>query len=299
MKYILEIKPEYEDSFKGVMILGAKDSNLFVDSLAVENLEELNSDYINEHYGSMQDEAYQKGLEEGKKAFDLLDAERDSEYQRGLDEAWEAARKIVLNPEEGGTSLTDLFALFGGGGSMQNAFRNYSASEVIEKLKAYEGKQKADDKIMEGIQRENDGMSLEDIDIELAQKCKRAFDDIKKALGIADAQEAKADAGKAQISLVPMEIVWAIAWIRMYGNRKYGDPENWKTVKPQRYRDALMRHILHYISDPESVDEESGYPHLWHAACNMAFLMHMDYGPMAYFDWNEELWEKVKKGDIG
>lgn len=106
-------------------------------------------------------------------------------------------------------------------------------------------------------------------------------------------QEAKADAGKAEIRLVPMEIVWAIAWIRMYGNRKYGDPENWKTVEPERYRDALMRHLLHYISDPESVDEESGYPHLWHAACNMAFLIHMDYGPMAYFDWNEEQWKKV------
>lgn len=91
-------------------------------------------------------------------------------------------------------------------------------------------------------------------------------------------QKAKADAGKAEIRLVPMEIVWAIAWIRMYGNRKYGDPENWKTVEPERYRDALMRHLFHYISDPKSVDEESGYPHLWHAACNMAFLMHFDYG---------------------
>lgn len=91
-------------------------------------------------------------------------------------------------------------------------------------------------------------------------------------------QQAKADAGKAPISLVPMEIVWAIAWIRKYGNEKYGDPDNWKTVEPERYRDALMRHLLHYISDPKSVDEESGYPHLWHAACNMAFLMHMDYG---------------------
>lgn len=66
MKYILEIKPEYENSFKGVMLLGAKDSNLFVDTLAVDNLEELNSDYINEHYGSLQDEAYQRGLEDGK-----------------------------------------------------------------------------------------------------------------------------------------------------------------------------------------------------------------------------------------
>lgn len=97
-------------------------------------------------------------------------------------------------------------------------------------------------------------------------------------------QKAKADAGKAEIRLVPMEIVWAIAWIRMYGNRKYGDPENWKTVEPERYRDALMRHLLAYISDPKSVDEESGYPHLWHAACNMAFLMHFDYGDMCHYD---------------
>lgn len=65
-KYIIEIKPEYEDSFKGLMILGAKDSNLFVDTLAVENLEELNSDYINEHFGDLQDDAYQKGFEDGK-----------------------------------------------------------------------------------------------------------------------------------------------------------------------------------------------------------------------------------------
>ena len=66
MKYIVEIKPEYEDSFKGLMILGAKDSNLFVDVLAVDDLELLNSDYINEHFGDLQDTAYQKGLEDGK-----------------------------------------------------------------------------------------------------------------------------------------------------------------------------------------------------------------------------------------
>ena len=65
-KYIVEIKPEYEDSFKGLMILGAKDSNLFVDALAVEDIEELNSDYINEHFGDLQDTAYQKGFEDGK-----------------------------------------------------------------------------------------------------------------------------------------------------------------------------------------------------------------------------------------
>lgn len=110
-------------------------------------------------------------------------------------------------------------------------------------------------------------------------------------------QKAKADAGKAEIRLVPMEIVWAIAWIRMYGNHKYGDPDNWKTVEPERYRDAMMRHLLAYISDPKSVDKESGYPHLWHAACNMAFLMHFDYGDMTHHDYAKKapVWEAIGK----
>ena len=64
-RYVIEIKPEYEDSFKGLMLLGAKDSNLFVDTVAVEDLEELNSDYINEHFSDLQDTAYQKGFEDG------------------------------------------------------------------------------------------------------------------------------------------------------------------------------------------------------------------------------------------
>lgn len=112
-------------------------------------------------------------------------------------------------------------------------------------------------------------------------------DFIKEKAEVDESQKAKADAGKAEIRLVPMEIVWAIAWIRMYGNRKYGDPENWKLVEPERYRDALMRHLLAYISDPKSVDGESGYPHLWHAACNLAFLMHFDYGEEVLHDPNK------------
>lgn len=91
-------------------------------------------------------------------------------------------------------------------------------------------------------------------------------------------QTAKADAGKPQITLVPRRIIWDIAAIRMYGNQKYGDPENWRDVEPQRYMDALMRHLLKYLDDPTGVDEESGLPHLWHAACNIAFLCEMEDG---------------------
>ena len=89
-------------------------------------------------------------------------------------------------------------------------------------------------------------------------------------------QTAKADAGKLQLTLVPRKIIRDIARIREYGNRKYGDPDNWKTVEPERYRDAAYRHLLAYLDNPSGVDEESGLKHLWHLACNIAFLCEME-----------------------
>lgn len=89
-------------------------------------------------------------------------------------------------------------------------------------------------------------------------------------------QEAKADAGKLQLTLVPRKIIREIARIRMYGNEKYGDPENWRIVEKERYRDAAFRHFLAYLDDPKALDEESGLPHLSHLACNIAFLCEME-----------------------
>lgn len=65
-KYIIEIAEEYEEYFKGVLICGIADGKFAVDVIAREDLEELNSDYINEHFGELQDEAYRKGFEDGK-----------------------------------------------------------------------------------------------------------------------------------------------------------------------------------------------------------------------------------------
>lgn len=89
-------------------------------------------------------------------------------------------------------------------------------------------------------------------------------------------QEAKSDAGKLELCLVPRNIIRCIAKVRMYGNMKYHDPENWRTVEVSRYRDALFRHLLAYLDDPQGVDKESGLPHLWHLACNVAFLCEME-----------------------
>jgi len=89
-------------------------------------------------------------------------------------------------------------------------------------------------------------------------------------------QTAKADAGKPKLTLVPRQIIYDIAKIREYGNKKYGGPENWRTVEKERYQDAAFRHFLAYLDDPNGVDKESGLRHLWHLACNIAFLCEME-----------------------
>ena len=88
----------------------------------------------------------------------------------------------------------------------------------------------------------------------------------------------KSDKGKPKLSLVPRQIIWDIAAIREYGNNKYpdGGPDNWRSVEPDRYRDAAYRHFLRYLDNPSSVDDESGLPHLWHLACNIAFLCEVE-----------------------
>lgn len=86
-------------------------------------------------------------------------------------------------------------------------------------------------------------------------------------------QEAKQDADKPRLTLVPMSIVWDIAQVREFAvTNKYKDPDNWKTVAPERYREAAFRHFLRYLDDPQGVDEESGLPHRWHLETNLAFL---------------------------
>lgn len=93
-------------------------------------------------------------------------------------------------------------------------------------------------------------------------------------------QKAKSDAGKPKLSLVPRQIIFDICRVREYGNAKYpeGGPDNWKQVDVQRYRDALYRHFMAYLDDPKGVDDESGLPHLWHMACNCAFLCELEKG---------------------
>jgi hypothetical protein len=81
--------------------------------------------------------------------------------------------------------------------------------------------------------------------------------------------------GKLQLILVPRKIISAIAKVREYGNKKYNTkyPGNWQDNSKENYQDAAFRHFIAYLDDNESVDAESGLPHLHHLACNISFLI--------------------------
>ena len=85
-------------------------------------------------------------------------------------------------------------------------------------------------------------------------------------------QTAKADEGKTPLTLVPRRIIWDIGEIRKHGKGKYHDPEIWRNIELYRLKDAAFRHFLAYLDDPQGLDQDSGLPHLWHLACNIAFL---------------------------
>ena len=73
----------------------------------------------------------------------------DEAYQRGLNDAWDVARKIAVETDDGGVSISDLYKIFGTE-SMCMIMKNNTVYDAIAKLKAYEDKQKDDDHIKVG-----------------------------------------------------------------------------------------------------------------------------------------------------
>lgn len=84
----------------------------------------------------------------------------------------------------------------------------------------------------------------------------------------------KYDYGKVRPSLVLVSMKDAITLVSevgTFGAEKYDD-DNWKHVYDgeKRYLDAALRHIL-----ADGNDEESGRPHLAHAAWNLLALLQL------------------------
>ena len=96
-------------------------NSLVFDEEGLSRLEELNSDYINEHYGDLQDEA----------------------YQRGLEDAWGCAKKLFSEMSD--TEIEKVFPV-----EWKNGFKGLMQMKpqyAIDKIKDHEAKQKQEDEL--------------------------------------------------------------------------------------------------------------------------------------------------------
>ena len=83
----------------------------------------------------------------------------------------------------------------------------------------------------------------------------------------------KYNKGKPRIHLLPPEVIFAIVEILEFGATKYGE-FNWqKGIPMSEIYDATLRHLLAWQMG-ETNDPESGKPHVYHAACNLAFMIY-------------------------
>lgn len=82
----------------------------------------------------------------------------------------------------------------------------------------------------------------------------------------------KFDSGKPKLSFVARSLLVAIVSIMEPGAIKYGR-DNWrKGMLWSKPYDALLRHLTSWWEN-EGVDPETGKSHLWHAACELMFLI--------------------------
>lgn len=139
-KYVIELG---EDAQIVHSINVTQHGNAYTKTERVDNLEELNSDYINEHFGSLQQDAYDCGYKDGRNVTETQ--AHDDAYQRGLDDAWECARKLFSSMAD--SDIEKAFPTEWNNGGF-NALINLQPQEAIAKLKAYEEKQ--NDKIEVG-----------------------------------------------------------------------------------------------------------------------------------------------------
>lgn len=107
----------------------------------------------------------------------------------------------------------------------------------------------------------------------------------------------KNDNGKPRPDLIPAGFLLEAGEIMSFGAQKYGE-ENWKNCEDtQRYKAALLRHVLAYLSG-EIVDPESGKSHLSHICCNSGFLWHFDQAEAIANEIVETMEEETKNTEF-
>lgn len=89
----------------------------------------------------------------------------------------------------------------------------------------------------------------------------------------------KKDKGKAPMDLLPWTALNSVAEVLGFGKDKYCERGWYNLCNTEedfkRYEAAMLRHYAAHKRG-EKFDEESGYMHLAHLACNALFLLELE-----------------------
>ena len=104
-----------------------------------------------------------------------------------------------------------------------------------------------------------------------AQRPARGKEDFTGAIDGAGYKGSMDDKGKLPLSQIPPTFTEGVARVLQYGAKKYTRGNWMRGMSWSEVLDATKRHI-NAFERGEFFDQESGLPHLDHAACNIAFL---------------------------
>jgi hypothetical protein len=136
-KYIIELLDDCPSEFKGIIVFGlTPEGQIAAEPIPVEDL----TPYTEPDLEQVREEAYEDGYKTAKVQCNIQ-AEKDlrevgeRHYQKGLSDAWEAARKICTNWVLPDSVLSEIFGM---DKTIDDIMKENTASEVIAKIRAYE-----------------------------------------------------------------------------------------------------------------------------------------------------------------
>ena len=149
-KYIIELLDDCPSEFKGIMVFGlTQEKQISVELIPEESM----TPYTEPDLEQVRKEAYEKGYETAKhecedcnaNAVKIADDNAHEAYQKGLEDAWDAARKIC---DMKWTKRSEVFGI-----DVYADIIALPASECIEKICQYE--QEKEEQIQVGDEVEN------------------------------------------------------------------------------------------------------------------------------------------------
>lgn len=165
-KYIIELEDKPFNKGNGDFLYRVKGFNSLVfDMTGINKL----IPYTEPDLEQVRKEAYERGYETAKHECEdcpkqaYTDAIRMEGYQKGLSDAWSAARKIIHMPE--GDLLNIFTECYSAVCTSVQVFLKYDAPEAIEKIQQYEQGKEEQDGLRQNIQTIVDkcGYTLDEI----------------------------------------------------------------------------------------------------------------------------------------